>query len=759
MANTSVAQVSFTQGVLSNNIDGRFDIPQYYAGANLMQNFIPLTQGPARFREGFEFIWGTKGNAVARLAPFQFNDEQSYILEFVSGCIRFYTSGGILVEAADTITGITNANPGVVTTSAAHGYSNGDSVIINDVEGMTEVNGQEYIVANVAATTYELSGVDTTSFGAYTSGGISEKVVEVASPYGVDAIFEIQFAQNADTMYIVHNNVAPRKLTRTGATSFTLTAHSPLGITFGGGDNPGAVTFYEQRLVYAGTTNDPQKLSFSVAGDVDDFTVGTLDDDGFRFTIASREVNLIVFLIGMQKQLVAGTFGDLFVATGPNNEALTPTNVSIRPSDGIGAENQVPILLNNQVIFSQRGKRILRSYAFDPEADGFRSDDLNLLSEDITMGGIKQIAFSRARPEVVYCVKDDGEMVAMTYESRQGVRGWHRYASRGSDEITSVESLSRPGEFDQIWVVAKRNIGGTDMYFVEAQANEVMFDEPYQFFTDSSTRKSDTTRLRNRLYEQQKEYIHLDSSITFDGSIVGSAAGALLNPGATTGDGVTFSTSVAVFVAGDVGSELWRKSVTGAETGRAIIKTFTSPTSVVCDIISEFNSADVIPVGEWYLTTDTVSGLRHLDGETVQVVTDGSVHPDETVSSDSITLDYQASVVHVGFKYRGILQTMDLESGGIAGPSQGRFKSVYEAAIQFVNTLGADFGTTFYNTKQITFRSTASSMDNPAVIFTGTKNVAFSGKSTNEKRALIIQDLALPCKVTQVIPFLRTNNT
>jgi len=68
------------------------------------------------------------------------------------------------------ITGVTQADPGVVT-SASHGLSNGTTVLIYGVSGMTELNGNTYTVANAATNTFELSGTDTTGFTAYTSGG------------------------------------------------------------------------------------------------------------------------------------------------------------------------------------------------------------------------------------------------------------------------------------------------------------------------------------------------------------------------------------------------------------------------------------------------------------------------------------------------------------------------------------------------------------------------------------------------------------
>ncbi len=91
-------------------------------------------------------------------------------------------------ENSATVTGITNANPGVVTTSAAHNFTNGDKVYFQDVVGMTEVNfdGTDniYTVANVAATTFELSGTDTTAFTAYSSGGTVSDADVVNYTYG-----------------------------------------------------------------------------------------------------------------------------------------------------------------------------------------------------------------------------------------------------------------------------------------------------------------------------------------------------------------------------------------------------------------------------------------------------------------------------------------------------------------------------------------------------------------------------------------------
>jgi hypothetical protein len=74
--------------------------------------------------------------------------------------------------SAKTITGISKANPGVVT-STAHGLANGDIVVITGVVGMTELNGRAFVVANQAANSFELKGVDTTNYTTWASGGVA----------------------------------------------------------------------------------------------------------------------------------------------------------------------------------------------------------------------------------------------------------------------------------------------------------------------------------------------------------------------------------------------------------------------------------------------------------------------------------------------------------------------------------------------------------------------------------------------------------
>jgi len=222
MARVHPIQTNFTAGEISPKLAGQIDFNKYANGVETMENMTVQTQGGASRRSGTRFVCEVKDSSKnTRLIPFEFNVTQSYILEFGDQYIRFYKDNGQIVEANKTVTAITKANPAVVTASS-HGYSNGDHVWLVSVVGMTEVNDRRYVVANKTTNTFELSGVDSSSYTTYSSGGNAQKVYEISSSYTEAQVFDLQFAQSADVMYITHPSHEPSKLSRTGHTAWTL---------------------------------------------------------------------------------------------------------------------------------------------------------------------------------------------------------------------------------------------------------------------------------------------------------------------------------------------------------------------------------------------------------------------------------------------------------------------------------------------------------------------------------------------------------
>jgi hypothetical protein len=839
MVNVTASYPDFSGGEISPKMYGRSDVAAFYRGGRRVENFITQIQGPAHFRTGFAFANKTRLNQKARLFTFQISDTLAFVLEFTVNKIRFYRNNGQIRAASQAITGITNANPAVVTYSGADTFANGDSVVISGVGGMDEVNGLEFQIANVdtGANTFELVGINSTGFGTYTSGGIIERVIEVTTTYAEADLFELKFAQNTVDMYIAHPSYAPQKLTYTSATSWALAAHAPITkafsssqnitgitqanpavVTYSGADNfangntvfldgivgmielngaeytvanvntgtntfelqgvdttgfsaysnagtiqkvtssaapflssneyPAAVGFYEQRLIYGGSNNFPNTLYFSRSGETDDFTNGAEVDDGITYTIAGS-ANRILWLNGTSKFLAVGAIGDVYQVTGGLDDVITPTSISIKPTNGYGVADIMPIGRGNQVFYTQNNKLILRSFEYDFQADGYIPVDRNTIADHITSSGIVQIDFQESRPNVVWAVKTDGQLIGLTIEDAETVSGWHRQTTSG--EFVSIAVTPRPVQYDQLWTCVKR---GAD-YFIEYQVDPVTFPRRMDYVTGNKA--ADDLVWKNLMFEKQKEYIHVDSALSYYGDF----GAVTMTPAAVSGASVTFTAGGSFFTAAMVGREIWRKSVTGAEIGRARITAYSSATVVTCEVLETFDSTAVIPAGEWYLTASTVSGLEHLEGQEVTIIVDGGQHPARTVTDGEIELDREASVVHVGLGYIGYLESNDLEIGTPTGTAQTQRKNVHAVGVRFQDALYAKYGTSYYTLSQIEMRNASMAMDRPPIPFTGDVKETYANDITDTedggwgrgKRVIIAQDQPFPCNVQLLVPY------
>ena len=215
----SIIQRSFASGEISPSLYSRADFVKYGNGLRACRNFYVLKQGGVSIRPGTQFIAEVKDSTKkVKLIEFVFSQTQSFILEFGDNYVRFFKNGKAIVGTALNITGITNANPAVVT-SAAHGLSNGDEIIISGVVGMPEINGRRFLVASVATDTFEIKDkagddINSTAWGVYSSGGTINKIYEIASPYDEDDLAELRTTQSADVITLVHPGYRLRDLVR-----------------------------------------------------------------------------------------------------------------------------------------------------------------------------------------------------------------------------------------------------------------------------------------------------------------------------------------------------------------------------------------------------------------------------------------------------------------------------------------------------------------------------------------------------------------
>jgi len=484
---------------------------------------------------------------------------------------------------------------------------------------------------------------------------------------------------------------------------------------------PRAVAFYEQRLVFAGTDNQPQTLFFSQGGDFENFEGGTEADDGMVYTIGSNQVNVIRFLAST-RNLVCGTSGGEFaVRAGGTDEAITPTNIQIKQQTAHGAADIQPVQAGNAILFVQRAKRKVLELQYNFDADGYVAPDVALISEHITEHGLDELAFQQEPDSILWSVRGDGQLACMTYKREEKVIGWTRQIVGGSFDGGSavVENIATiPGDLDedQVWVVVRRTINGATKRYIE-------YIRDFDFGTDVTDAR------------------FVDSSLTYTGET--STLNGAITSSATTialADASAFASSGAI----KIGTEVI------TYTGKSTNDLTGCTRSVVGAAAAHSSGATVTQAAL------TLSGLTHLEGETVSILGDGSVHPDKTVSSGAVTLERYVTKAHAGLAYNSTLRTLRVDAGSRIGTSQGKIKRIHELTVRLRRSVGLKVGRNADNLDVVPFRSSATAMDSPIALFTGDKEIELGGNYDTDGQLTIRQDQPLPMNILAVYATLST---
>jgi len=351
---------------------------------------------------------------------------------------------------------------------------------------------------------------------------------------------------------------------------------------------PGAVSFFENRLLWAGSDTYPDTLWGSVVDDYENHLAGTNDDDAYSFTLAGRQVNKIQWIEDGDSLFIGTAGAEWILGSRGSSAPVTPTNVDARLQTSHGSANVQPIQIGQEVLFVQRDGKRMRELLFSFETDALNATDLNVLAEHIATSGIKQVDYQLHPYSTVWCVTNDGKLLGLTFLKEQKVIAWHEHTTGLNGLFESVAVIPNiPDNTDDVWVIVKRTVNGSTKRFVEKM--ETMFDA------------SDLT---------SESFLFMDAGIKYDG-----------------------------------------------------------------------------------VSTATITGLDHLNGETVSVVADGLQQADKTVFGGSITLDSAASHVAVGVHTNAVAQLMKIEAGGgLSGTAQIRAKKIVSVGLRFNKTYNFSLG-------------------------------------------------------------------
>lgn len=405
------------------------------------------------------------------------------------------TSGSLF-----TISAATNANPGVFTTTAPHGFSVGDPVDPEGAFASQFVGGNGYTINTTPLTTtftLALNGtpLDTTTFGAWVSGTVALQGCK-NNLFDTGASNLITWTAAAGALrYNVYRyqNGLWGYIGQASGTSFKDTGIVPnIGLTppefnlpfVGSGNFPGAVSYYEQRRTFGGTNNLPNTLWLTRSATESNMTyhIPTLDADSISFRVVAREANTIRHLLPLQN-LLALTSSAEWRITSVNTDALTQASVSVKPQSYIGANLVQPVIVNNNVIYAAARGGHARELAYNWQAGGYVTGDLSLRACHLfDTFDIADMTYVKAPRPVVWCASTSGKLLGMTYVPEQQIGAWHQHdTTLGTFE--SVAAVAEGSE-DLLYVVVNRTLNGQQTRTIERKRSRAFATQADCFFVD-----------------------------------------------------------------------------------------------------------------------------------------------------------------------------------------------------------------------------------------------------------------------------------
>lgn len=491
-------------------------------------------------------------------------------------------------------------------------------------------------------------------------------------------------------------------------------------------NNPACSAYFQQRKVYAGGNTFPETFWMSQTGFFDNFdaSIPTKDDDSIEGTLASREINAIKQMVPMPGGLIMFTSGSAFqVSAGSQNDAVTPSALVATPQGYNGAADIEPIPIDYNILYVQSRGSIVRALSYNFYTNIYSGVDLSIFSNHFFVGyQILDWCYAEEPHKVVWAVRDDGRLLSLTYLAEQKISGWALHSTKGIYE--SCCSVQEGGE-NVVYFIVKRYIDGAWVRYIERMAERQF---PYG---SEDAWCVDCGLARELTYPD-----------------------ATLSASASTGSGVVFTADSAVFSSGDVGKIL---RVGG---GIATITAYTDSTHLVGTFTRDMT--DVIPEdpentpleaesGEWTLDSKVteVTGLDHIEGETVSALIDGNTAMGLTVTDGAVTLPVAGSKIIVGLPYKCQLKSLPLDTG--EPTVQGKRKKVAALTIRASETRGLTVGPDFDTLSEFKQR-TFQDMGQPIDLYDGDMRIVMPPNWTEPGQYCVEQSYPLPATVLAFIP-------
>lgn len=559
----------------------------------------------------------------------------------------------------ENITAISEADPARITI-VGHNLVTDDDVYITGIVGMVELNNRTFTVTVIDVDNFDLNNEDSTAYTSWVSGGTvtpifteitSAAVATTAAPHVISwtkpagDIREYNIYRETNGIYGQIGIAQGTSFDDINITpNTTYTPPSSRNPFIGAGNYPSTVTYIQQRLAFANTDNDTEKVFLSRTANFKNFTKSSplQDDDAITFTMAGRQVNEVKALLDLGRLVMLSSGGE-WSAEGDSG-VLTPTAINTKQYSYNGSGDLQPITIDGAALYQQARGSIIRDLGYDFQIDGYKGNDLTIFSAHLfDKFTLVDWAYQQIPHSILWVVRSDGALLGMTFVRNQEVIAWHRHDTQGGTFENVV--VVPEGNEDVLYVTVRRTINGKVVRFVEKLA----------------------TRQITNIVENK----FMDSHLTYDGR--NTSATTMTLSGGTDWlytETLTLTASVASFAFSDIGNAIHIRGASN-ELIRATITAYTSTTIV------EVTSHKTVPVdlrtiavSDWDFAVDAVGGLWHLEGEEVAVFGDGFVvaspfntsYDTITVTNGIATLDKPYGVVHVGLPYISDLETLDVDT-------------------------------------------------------------------------------------------------
>ena len=409
---------------------------------------------------------------------------------------------------------------------------------------------------------------------------------------------------------------------------------------------PMCCMFFQDRLVFAGSTAKPSRIWLSRTGDYGNFSVdkeaGTVTDDS---AITADLINLKAYTI---KHVDAGN--DLMVMTEGNEwsisggETVTPTNITPRNQQNYGCNDTIPVRVSNRIVYVQRRGSIIRDMGYSYDTDSYIGMDLTLLAKHLIRNHeISYSTFTQEPDSVLYFVRDDGVLICLTYVPDQKVYAWWHIVTDGKIEaITSTAQTNN----DVIYAVINRTINGQTKRYIE------------QFVVEN-----------NSTYQQ--DHIMTD-----------------------------------------------------------------------CTKIYSFEEK-----------TTELTGLEHLEGKEVYVMSDGYLLDKMTVAEGKLNLPKATKNAYVGLPYTMIIEQPNFDmTTQDTGTMQARKKAVQKCILRLQNSYGGHVGANKDCLDNIRYDNEYMQIDDESeILYSGDLEIPIRGGFNNEGRIYIKHDTPYSFSVSAII--------